>query len=176
VSTIERVQAALAGLEFQVVASRDATPTIAIAPGDVRAVCLRLRDVAGFMSNTFVTAIDHHPDEPRYQLCYQFLSVAHNDRVRVYARVAGTEPRIDTIADLWPGAQYAERECYDMFGIVFVGHRSEAGALKRLLMPEDYDHYPLRKDFPHQGIEPDRLYNEWFQRRFQRHEREHADV
>jgi NADH-quinone oxidoreductase subunit C len=55
-----------------------------------------------------------------------------------------------------------ERECFDMFGVVFEGHP----ALKRLLMPEDYDHFPLRKDFPHYGIEPDRLYREWERARF----------
>jgi len=64
---------------------------------------------------------------------------------------------VPSIIDLYPGAAYAERECYDMFGIVFDGHAD----LKRLLMPDGYDHFPLRKDFPHQGIEPDRLYREW---------------
>jgi NADH-quinone oxidoreductase subunit C len=176
VSTLERVQAALSGLNVQILASRDETPHLSIEPADVREACRRLRDQAGFETNTFVTAIDHYPAEPRFQVCYQFLSVRHNDRVRLSARLAGEGARIDTIADLWPGAQYAERECFDMFGIVFAGHRSEAGELKRLLMPEDYDHYPLRKDFPHQGLEPDKLYNEWFNRRFERHERQHADV
>jgi len=58
---------------------------------------------------------------------------------------------------LWPGASYMERECYDMFGIRFEDHPD----LKRLLMPDGYGHHPLRKDFPHKGIQPDRLYREW---------------
>jgi NADH-quinone oxidoreductase subunit C len=119
---------------------------------------------------------DHFPAEPRFELFWQFLSVQHNDRVRICARVSSEHPHVASIGDLYPGAQYSERECYDMFGVVFDGHQSHAGGLKRLLMPEGYDHFPLRKDFPHQGIEPDKLYNAWFQKRFERHEREHADV
>lgn len=171
-SALERVQAALSDLNPKLVPARDGTPCFEIEAQHLHEACRRLRDVCGFETNTFVTAIDRFPAEPRFQLCYQFLSVAHNDRVRLYARVPGSEPRVATITDLWPGTEYSERECFDMFGIVFTGF----AGLKRLLMPEDYDHFPLRKDFPHQGIEPDALYNAWFKRRFERHEREHADV
>ena len=72
-------------------------------------------------------------------------------------RLAEDDARVPTCTDLWPGAGYAERECYDMFGIEFDGNPD----LRRLLMPEGYEHHPLRKDFPHQGIEPDRLYRAW---------------
>lgn len=176
-SALERVQAALSDLNPIVLppaASADGTPYLEVPAEHVHEACRRLRDVCGFETNTFVTAIDHYPAEPRFRVVYQFLSVSNNDRVRLCARVADSAdgPRIQTITDLWPGTQYAERECFDMFGIVFEGHVG----LKRLLMPEEYDHFPLRKDFPHQGIEPDALYNAWFQRRFERHEREHADV
>jgi NADH-quinone oxidoreductase subunit C len=165
-STLERIQAALSGLSAKLVATRDAsTPTFEIEARDMHAVCAALRDRAGFDSNTFVTAIDHYPSEPRFKLCAQFLSVRHNDRVRVEAWLPGVDPKVATIVDLWLGAAYAERECYDMFGIQFEGHVG----LKRLMMPDDYDHFPLRKDFPHQGIEPDRLYREWDRRRRERH-------
>jgi len=163
-TTIERVQAALSGIAFTVQAPRDGTPTIEVAIGDAKEVVRRLRDGAGFETNTFVTAVDHHPKSPRYEMAWQFLSYRHNDRVRVHAKVAGDAPHAPTITDLFPGAAYSERECYDMFGIVFDGHVG----LKRLLMPLEYDHFPLRKDFPHQGIEPDRLYREWDQRRRER--------
>jgi NADH-quinone oxidoreductase subunit C len=116
-----------------------------------------LRDACGFETVTFVTAIDHWPRSPRYELCVQLLSLAHGDRVRVHVRLAGDEPRVATIVDLWPGAAFSERECFDMFGIRFDGHEG----LKRLLMPEEYEHFPLRKEFPHHGIEPDRLYRAW---------------
>lgn len=163
-STLERIQAGLAPLSFREVTSREGTTTIEVALADVKETIRRLRDACGFETNTFVTAVDRHPAEPRFELAWQFLSYRHNDRVRVHARVDGHAPKAPTITDLFPGAAYSERECYDMFGIVFEGH----AGLKRLLMPEGYDHFPLRKDFPHQGIEPDRLYREWDRRRRER--------
>ncbi|MBI5363618.1 MAG: NADH-quinone oxidoreductase subunit C [Planctomycetes bacterium] len=175
-NALDRVQSGLAALNPKSIAARDGMPAFEIEAEQVREACRLLRDACGFETNTFVTAIDHFPAEPRFELFWQFLSVQHNDRVRLSARVTGAHPHVASIGDLYPGTQYSERECYDMFGVVFDGHTSHAGGLKRLLMPEGYDHFPLRKDFPHQGIEPDKLYNAWFQRRFERHEREHADV
>ena len=163
-STLERIQAGLAPVAFKVVPSREGMLTISVALADAKEVVRRLRDACGFESNTFVTAVDRHPAEPRYELAWQFLSYQHGDRVRVHALVAGDHPKAPTITDLYLGAAYSERECFDMFGIVFEGHVG----LKRLLMPEGYDHFPLRKDFPHQGIEPDRLYREWDRRRRER--------
>jgi NADH-quinone oxidoreductase subunit C len=161
VSTIERVRGALSGLSSEDVPARDGTACLAIAAEDAHEACRRLRDTAGFETNTFVTAIDRFPAEPRFEVCWQFLSLAHNDRVRIVACVGSDDARVPTIVDLFPGAAFSERECFDMFGIVFDGHPG----LKRLLMPEEYGHCPLRKDFPHQGIEPDRLYREWDARR-----------
>lgn len=175
-STAGRVRAALAALNPKPVAARDGTPAFEIDAARAHEACRLLRDACGFETNTFVTAIDHFPAEPRFELLWQFLSVQHNDRVRLGARVTSEHPHVPSIGDLYPGAQYSERECYDMFGVVFDGHTSHAGGLKRLLMPLEYEHFPLRKDFPHQGIEPDKLYNAWFQRRLERHEAEHADV
>jgi NADH-quinone oxidoreductase subunit C len=171
VGTVERIQPALTGLEHRIVTPRDGLATIDVARAGVREVCARLRDRCGFESSTFVTAIDHFPHEPRFEVVWQFRSLEHGDRVRVQTRVDARDAWVPTIADLWPGAAFGERECYDMFGIRFDGH----AGLKRLLMPADYDHFPLRKDFPHQGIEPDRLYREWDQRRRAEHA-QHADV
>jgi len=156
-----RVAAALEGLSIEVQAARDEMPSIAVAPHDLRATLVALRDRAGFDTSILVTAVDHFPAQPRFELVYQLLSIAHNDRIRIRTRVSSdpgaAEPRVATVHDLWPGATFSERECYDMFGVQFDGHPD----LRRLLMPEGYEHYPLRKDFPHQGIEPDRLYREW---------------
>lgn len=163
-STNERVQSALEGLEASISTARDGMVTVSVAPTRVHDAVRRLKERAGFETNTLVTAVDHFPAEPRYELAWQFLSVSHNDRVRLHARVGGADPRIASIIDLFPGAAYSERECFDMFGIVFEGH----AGLKRLLMPEEYDHFPLRKDFPHHGIEPDRLYREWDRKRRER--------
>jgi NADH-quinone oxidoreductase subunit C len=163
-STLERIQAGLAPGAFKILSSREGTTTIEVAITDAKETIRRLRDACGFETNTFVTAIDRHPAEPRFELAWQFLSYRHNDYVRVHARVGGDHPVAPTITDLYAGTAYSERECFDMFGIVFEGHVG----LKRLLMPLDYEHFPLRKDFPHQGIEPDRLYREWDRRRRER--------
>lgn len=130
-------------------------PVIEVDVAHLHAVLAALRNRAGFEMCSFVTCIDHYPAEPRFALHHQLLSLAHNDRVRVRCVLPGESA--PTCTDLWPGANYMERECFDMFGVRFEGHPD----LRRLLMPDGYDHYPLRKEFPHHGIEPDRLYREW---------------
>jgi NADH-quinone oxidoreductase subunit C len=154
-AALERAQAALGDRFRSAPPQRDGLPCLEVEPHDLAEVCRALRDRAGFDCATFVTAVDHYPKEPRFELVIQLLSVAHNDRLRLVAAVTGES--VPSITPLWPGAAFMERECFDLFGIRFEGHPD----LKRLLMPEDYEHHPLRKDFPHQGIEPDRLYREW---------------
>lgn len=141
--TQDRVAAALAGVPHRFVESRDGTPTIEIARDDVREALTRLKSRAGFEANTFVTAVDHFPAEPRFEMGWQFLSYAHNDRVRVHARLSESDARVASIADLWPGASFSERECFDMFGIVFDGHPD----LRRMLLPEDWQGHPLLKSY-----------------------------
>lgn len=164
----ERLSQALDGLELGWRDARDGMPTLEVARGDVSAVLERLHG-AGFKQNTLVTAVDHHPRTPRFEVVWQFLDHAHNERVRVSCLLAADETSVPTCTDLWPGASFSERECWDMFGVVFDGHPD----LRRLLMPKDYDHHPLRKEFPHQGIEPDRLYREWDRARREKWNREH---
>lgn len=156
-ATQERVAAALEGLAWRVVECRDELLTLAVERPALRAVLERLKQQAGFVQATLVTGVDLYPEEPRFELVHQLLSYPHQDRVRVRTALAGDDAHAPTCVDLWPGAAFMERECFDMFGIVFDGHQG----LRRLLMPEGYGHHPLRKDFPHQGIEPDRLYREW---------------
>ncbi len=156
-TTAERVQSALAGLDFRSETSREGTQVLEVQASAAWETIRRLKESAGFDSNTFVTAIDRFPVEPRFEVVWQFLASADAGRVRVRTRVGGADPRVRTITDLFPGTAYSERECWDMFGIRFDGHVG----LKRLLMPQAYEHFPLRKDFPHQGIEPDKLYREW---------------
>ncbi len=162
-STLERVREGLAGIEFRELEARDGMPTLEVAPTEIPAAVRALRDRCGFDMATLVTAVDRYPAEPRFQMVYQFLSTTHRDRVRLHADLPGEDPALPTIVDLFPGTGFMEREVYDMFGIRFEGHPD----LRRLLMPEAYEHHPLRKDFPHHGIEPDRLYREWDQRRRQ---------
>ena len=155
--TLERLRLALEGLSFELSTPRDRMPTLEVGRDVLRPVLERLKQRAGFEAPTFVTGVDRHPAEPRFEVVHQLFSNAHRDRVRVRTRVAASDARVPTCIDLWPGAAFMERECFDMFGIVFEGHAN----LRRLLMPDEYGHHPLRKDFPHKGIEPDRLYREW---------------
>jgi NADH-quinone oxidoreductase subunit C len=118
-----------------------------------------LRDPAlRFDQLSYVTATDEQPDEPRFRLVYLLYAVARNARVRVATRVPESSSAvIRSVVPLHGGANWMEREVFDMFGIRFEGHPD----LRRILMPEGYGHYPLRKDFPIDGIEPDKLYREW---------------
>ena len=155
-ATIERAKAALAGIEHRWLAPRDGMAALELPLAALKPALRALQARAGFESATFITAVDRLPRTPRFELVHQLFSLAHNDRLRLHTAVAEGQSA-PTCTDLWPGAAYMERECFDMFGIPFEGH----AGLKRLLMPDEYGHHPLRKDFPHQGIEPDRLYREW---------------
>lgn len=156
-TTAERIGAALEGIAFEEVATRDAMACVAVGADALHETLRRLRDTAGFEMITLVTSIDHFPDEPRFEVIHQLRSVRHLDRVRVRTKVCGDAPHVSTCTDLWPGAGFMEREVFDLMGVVFTDHPN----LRRLLMPEEYPHHPLRKDFPQRGIEPDRLYREW---------------
>ncbi len=156
-----RVEKALKGVSFEALGTSGDMLTLAVGRGDTRAVIRALRDNAGFEMVTLVSAVDHLPRTPRFEVVHQLLSLTHADRVRIKTRLEEDDARIDSVVELYPGANFMERECFDMFGIEFNDHPD----LRRLLMPEGYGHNPLRKDFPHQGIEPDRLYREWDEKR-----------
>jgi NADH-quinone oxidoreductase subunit C len=87
---------------------------------------------------------DYLPEEPRLGIHYELLSMRRVERLRVKTRLGIDDPRVPTVVDLWSGANYQEREVFDMFGVVFDGHPD----MRRILMPEDYEGNPLRRDFP----------------------------
>ena len=91
-----------------------------------------------------LTAVDFWPREPRFELVYTLVSIARRLRLRLKVRLPGAEPRVGTVTGVWPAANWLEREVWDLFGIVFDGHPDP----RRLLMPEDWEGYPLRKDYP----------------------------
>ncbi len=93
--------------------------------------------------------VDYLPEEPRLGVHYELLSMERTDRLNVRTRVGVDDPHVPTVVDLFPTANFHEREVYDMFGVVFDGHPD----LRRLLMPEDYVGFPQRRDFP-MGGEP----------------------
>ncbi len=104
-----------------------------------------------------VTAVDDFPDEPRFTVVYHLYSYKLASRLRIKCSVEESTACVPSTISIWPGIAIHERESFDMFGIRFEGHPN----LKRILMPENYPHHPLRKDFPLEGIEPERLFREW---------------
>jgi NADH-quinone oxidoreductase subunit C len=162
-ATRARVTAALAAapaVTCGVEDSADGTVIVRVSPAELLMTLTRLHEGARFDAATFATAVDHHPVDAgaaRFEVHHQLYSLTDGDRVRVSTEVAEDDAHVPSCVHLWPGAGFMERECFDMFGIVFDGNPD----LRRLLMPDGFDHHPLRKDFPHHGIEPDRLYREW---------------
>lgn len=160
--TMERIRKGLGALAAEELANCDGIATLRCGIESAREVLQALRATCGFELCTMVTAVDHAetdcaPDQ-RIDMIWQLQSVEHMDRVRLHSWLPGEESwSAPSVMDLWPSAAYNERECYDMFGVGFEGHEG----LKRILMPEAYDHFPLLKEFPHSGIEPDRLYKAW---------------
>ncbi|MGA8367195.1 MAG: NADH-quinone oxidoreductase subunit C [Candidatus Acidiferrales bacterium] len=94
-----------------------------------------------------ITAVDRYPIEPRFEVNYHLLSIERRDRLRLKVRVQGSEPVAPTVTPVWPTANWHEREIFDLFGLRFQGHPD----LRRILMPEDWEGYPLRKDYPVEG-------------------------
>jgi NADH-quinone oxidoreductase subunit C len=125
--------------------------TLDVAPARVHDVLAHLRDHPDepFDFLASLHGCDYLPDEPRLGVHYQLLNMHRVERLGVRTRVGLEDPHVPTVVGLYPGANFQEREAYDMFGVVFDGHPD----MRRILMPEDYEGYPQRRDFP-MGGEP----------------------
>jgi NADH-quinone oxidoreductase subunit C len=123
--------------------------TIYIRPANFLRACEFLRDEPGLKFNFLadVTALDLYPQEPRFEIVYHLLSLETAQRLRLKLRVRGENPRFITAIPVWPAANAFEREVFDLFGIIFDGHPF----LRRMLLPEDWEGHPLRKDYPTEG-------------------------
>jgi NADH-quinone oxidoreductase subunit C len=121
--------------------------TLEIDPARIVAVCRFLKEQQGFIRLADLTAVDWHPREPRFEVVYHLHAFEGNRRLRLKCRVGGEPPEIDSVTCVWRSANWHEREVYDLFGIRFRGHPN----LKRILMPEDWEGHPLRKDYPVHG-------------------------
>jgi NADH-quinone oxidoreductase subunit C len=121
--------------------------TLEIAPGKIASICGFLKYDQKFVRLSTVTAVDRYPQEPRFEVVYHLHSVERNKRVRLKCRLRGEDPILESVTPVWRGADWYEREVFDMFGIRFLGHPD----LRRILMPDDWEGYPLRKDYPVTG-------------------------
>jgi NADH-quinone oxidoreductase subunit C len=140
------LQEAVPAARFESAPTVDLHATFYVSRDDVPAVLRVLRDRSdlGFTFLAELTAVDLWPREPRFEVVYMLVSPEHAARLRLKVRLPGADPHLATISDFWPAANWLEREVWDMFGIAFDGHPNP----RRLLMPEDWDGYPLRKDYP----------------------------
>ena len=120
--------------------------TLTVVPESIRTVAATVQ-AAGYNAFEDMTAVDWFPSEPRFQLSYHILSHKYKERIRLRTMVTGTEPAVESITPVWPGANYYEREVFDLFGVRFEGHPN----LRRIMMPEDWVGHPLRKDYPVEG-------------------------
>jgi NADH-quinone oxidoreductase subunit C len=120
--------------------------TLTIAADEIRAAAATVQ-AAGYNFFEDMTAVDWFPASPRFQLSYHILSHAYKERIRLRVLVEGEAPAVESITPIWPGADYYEREVFDLFGIRFEGHPN----LRRILMPDDWVGHPLRKDYPVEG-------------------------
>src|SRR5258708_19070148 len=152
----QRIVDALRGVApdgaIEVAPAADGMPAICVARAHVAGVCRALRGGpgVGFSFACDIAAVDYLPREPRFEVMMHLVSLGvppYGDtpkRLRVKVRVPGTDPRMPTVSGVWKAMNWGEREVYDLFGIHFDGHPD----LRRILMPDDWDGHPARKDYP----------------------------
>jgi NADH-quinone oxidoreductase subunit C len=122
-------------------------PTLFITSSFIVDVCRFLKGEQRFVRLSSITAVDWTPSEPRFEVVYNLHSLDRNERVRLKCWVLESECEIDSVTGVWRAANWYEREVFDMFGIRFRNHPD----LRRILMPVDWEGYPLRKDYPVHG-------------------------
>jgi NADH-quinone oxidoreductase subunit C len=121
--------------------------TIYVAREAIREAVARLKTqgLIDFMSD--LTCADFYPREPRFELAYHLLSIKRKERVRLKVTLSGDDATVESIFSVWPSVNFFEREIFDLFGIRFLGHPH----LRRIMLPEDWEGHPLRRDYPVEG-------------------------
>jgi NADH-quinone oxidoreductase subunit C len=150
--TLKENAEALAVQEFDPAVVLDGTLdrgelTLEIAPERIVDVCRFLKDERQFIRLSTITAVDRYPAEPRFEVVYHLHSVSRNQRLRVKCRLAGDNPEIDSVTGVWRAANWYERETFDLFGVRFRNHPD----LRRIMLPDDWEGHPMRKDYPVTG-------------------------
>jgi len=120
--------------------------TLTIVAEEIRAAAATVQ-AAGYNFFEDVTAVDWFPSTPRFQLSYHLLSHSYKERIRLRVLLDGPAPAVESITAVWPSANFYEREVFDLFGVRFEGHPN----LRRIMMPDDWQGHPLRKDYPVEG-------------------------
>jgi NADH-quinone oxidoreductase subunit C len=152
----EKLSAAFPGEVIQAATDHRGQSAVTVAAEKIRDVCEFLKkdpDLA-FDFLSFVGGVDWHPKKPRFEIVYQLYSLKKNHRFRIKAFIDESEnfrAAIDSVVSIWPTAEWHERETAEMFGVVFNGHPDP----RKLLLPENWEIHPLRKDFPLLGNEED---------------------
>lgn len=123
--------------------------TIWIKPSMIREACVALRSdpTVRFDYLCDVTAVDWYPNEPRFEVVYHLRSLANKNAIRLKVKLDGIDPHLNSLTPEFPNANFYEREVFDLFGIRFDGHPY----LRRIMMPDDWEGHPLRKDYPVEG-------------------------
>jgi NADH-quinone oxidoreductase subunit C len=121
--------------------------TLEIAPEEIVHVCRFLKTEQQFERLSTLTGVDHYPLEPRFEVVYHLHSITCNLRLRLKCRLPGDHPHIDSITSVWRAANWYERETFDLFGVQFLGHPD----LRRIMLPDEWEGHPLRKDYPVTG-------------------------
>jgi NADH-quinone oxidoreductase subunit C len=120
--------------------------TLTIAAGQIRAAAAAMQ-AAGYNFLEDVTAVDWFPSSPRFQVSYHIVSHTYKERIRLRVMLEGADPSVESIVSVWPSANFYEREVFDLFGVRVEGHPN----LRRIMMPDDWQGHPLRKDYPVEG-------------------------
>jgi NADH-quinone oxidoreductase subunit C len=120
--------------------------TITVAKESIVAAAAAVQ-TAGYNFFEDLTAVDWYPQEPRFQLSYHIVSHTLKERIRLAVRLDSADLALDSITSVWPAANFYEREVFDLFGIHFAGHPR----LTRIMMPDNWEGHPLRKDYPVEG-------------------------
>jgi NADH-quinone oxidoreductase subunit C len=121
--------------------------TLEIAPAKIVSVFGFLKYDQQYIRLSSVTAVDRYPSEPRFEMVYHLHAVERNERLRLKCRLPGADPTIESACTVWRSANWYEREVFDLFGIKFLNHPD----LRRIMMPDDWEGHPLRKDYPITG-------------------------
>ena len=121
--------------------------TLEIAPDKIVSVCAFLKNELKFVRLSTVTAVDRFPAEPRFEVVYHLHSLERNEKLRLKCRLPAAHPEIDSVTGVWRAAGWYERETFDLFGVKFRNHPD----LRRIMMPDDWEGHPLRKDYTVMG-------------------------